>query len=173
MSLTPLYMPAVIANVQAPNNMLEYSAKSGFSFWSSTGLVSILALGGNFQATVKNPVGHTRNVFLHKAIVYSSVASVYARFYYNPTTNIPTTAKAVHNQRLNSGITTPVEVKSDLLGNAPTGGTDTSILLGLQSLNHISYDLTIVLVPGQMIGINMPFTGIAQALMSFVWVEYT
>lgn len=170
---------AVASGCQAGDGMLarvpvmtlsEYLQSAGRAFVSSTGRLS-LSLAGNVRITLENPSAD-RAICVSK-ISGLSTGTAWATVLRNPTSGLPGTIRP----HLNSIISMPggaAVLRCDISAATPLGGgTDTGVVFGIPSNNRfsISLDPGIVVPPGEMVGINVPFTGAADAALTVYWGE--
>lgn len=146
-------------------------AKQRF-FMAGTGKLT-LSLAGNLRATIGNPAGSGRMVYIARIAGLASAGPGWARFRINPTTGLPTGLKTPINVVIGSVVTAVTEVNADTsTTTAVGGGTDTGIDLGIPTGERISIDLPpLVLSPGVMLGINTPFAGATDTALSVYWFE--
>jgi hypothetical protein len=174
---------AVLASGQNPDgtvftlpvtNLFAELVGQGRFFLSSTGKLA-LAAAGNVRATLQNPAGSGRNLYVARIGSLASAGPAWATVWLNPTTGLPSSAARPHLNALVSGANTAGVgvMKADTDLTVPlAGGMDTGVVIGIPAGSRISLDLPpIVLVPGQTLGFNLPFTGAADAVMSVYWGE--
>lgn len=128
-----------------------------------------LSLAGNLRATVANPAGSGRLVYL-PAISAFATATGWASIIRNPTTGLPASAARPHlNAFLVPGAPPGVAVlKADTNASTPLGGgTDSGIVLGVPGGVREKIDLPpFVLYPGEVLGLNIPFAGAADVSLT-------
>jgi hypothetical protein len=146
----------------------------GRFFLASTGKLA-LAAAGNARATFANPAGSGRNIYLARIASLASAGPAWATVLINPTAGLPATAARRHLNALVSGADTQGVgvMKADVNLTTPlSGGTDTGVVIGIPAGSRVALDLPpFVLLPGQTLGFNLPFTGAADAVMSLYWAE--
>lgn len=163
----------------AGTNLIGYTAPStvrdallgNFSL-SSTGRTT-LTVAGNFRILFTNPTGSGRTARIHR-LAGMATAAGWAALFLNPTAGLPTTApRPVTNAVLGGGTPAVLTLRSDISATAPLGGgTDTGLVVGIPPNARHAYDLPpLFLAPGQSLGINVPFAGSADAVMSAYWTE--
>ncbi len=145
-------------------------------FFAGSGKWS-LAAAGDLKASIQNPSNSGRNVFIDR-IAALATGTAWAGFFINPTAGVPTTTPRRAN---NAVIGAPnglavIRIESRLstdIGTSPLGGgTDTGLTLGIPANQRVSLELPpLVLAPGVVLGLNIPFAGAADASMSLYWWE--
>lgn len=131
-----------------------------------------LAAAGNVRALIANPAGSGRNLSIVRVVVFATAVG-YATVYINPTTGLPSGPRAPMNALVGGGEAAVGTVNIDThLTTSLAGGVETSEVIGIPSNSRISIDLPpFVLAPGVSLGINVPFAGAADAVMSAYWFE--
>lgn len=131
-----------------------------------------LAAAGNVRGTISNPAGSGRNILVAR-LAGLGTGTAWARLRVNPTTGLPATAARPTINAIIGGAA-PVgilKVDTDLV-TPLGGGTDTGIDIGMPASARVSLDMPpMILSPGVSLGINIPFTGAADAALSVYWAE--
>jgi hypothetical protein len=151
-------------------SFVEQAAREGRAFVASTGRTT-LSVAGNFRATLTNPAGSGRNLLVYR---WSSMATNvgFARIRVNPTTGLPATVRPSSAQLVGGAAAVGV-LRSDTDATvALAGGTDTGIDIGIPPNGRTVLDFPPMIVPpGNLLGVNVPFTGAADSVLTLYWVE--
>lgn len=153
-------------------DLASYLAGLGRAYIVGSGRMS-LAVAGNVRATITNPVNSGRNVLISKIVSFGTARS-WADVRLNPTTGLPVSAprpvvNAIFGQpggvaqlRVDTDATTP-------LG----GGTDTGLVIatGPEDRTPVELKPYLLIAPGVVAGINVPFAGAADAVLTAYFAE--
>lgn len=151
--------------------MKEFLQSSARTFISSTGRMS-LAVAGNVRVTVANPADSGRNLVISKITGMSTVVA-WATLWRNPTSGLPAAVRPHLNGIIHAAEGVAV-LKADTSTTTPLdGGVNTGVVFGIPANTRfeILLDPGVLLVPGQVAGINVPFAGAADAVMTLHWGE--
>lgn len=139
---------------------------------ASSGRVT-LAAAGNLRAVMQNPAGSGKTLSVVRLAAFTT-ATGYGSLYVNPTVGVPVTAaRPAMNAVIGGGVPAVATLRVDTnLTVALGGGTDTGIVVGLPAGARTSLDFPpLIITPGVTLGINVPFTGAADATLSVYWFE--
>lgn len=159
--------------VVSPRTSTESQARAGKAFIASTGQV-ILAAAGHFRLTMQNPSASGKTIYLYKLVAFASAGPAYGDVYVNPTAGLPATAKAVSNEFIGHSTTAVAVIKADSNLVTPlSGGTASGITVVVTNSRRETFDLAPMIIPaGVTVGINVPFTGAATAVVNaYFWEE--
>lgn len=132
-----------------------------------------LSLAGNFRATLENPAGSGKTLYVVRLSAFAT-ATGWARLFVNPTTGLPTAAP---RYELNAVLGHPNPAVAVLRADTDTtvalgGGTDTEIDLAVPANERVEVDMPpLVVAAGNVVGINVPFAGAADSTMNVYWYE--
>jgi hypothetical protein len=135
---------------------------AGNVFMWSSGVISGLVALTNIRAYINNPVGSGKTLYIFSLVIDNGgTGGLYASVMANPTTNLPTTAKAGINMNMGASSTTAITCFADT-GTAMTGGvTVPSAFAAPNMRTEFLEDQQIFVVPaGSKIGINVPIIGV-------------
>lgn len=150
---------------------VESKASAGAVYLSGTGNIA-LSVAGNLRLTIANPTGSGKTLYIYRLSTYSSAAG-FAGLFVNPTLGLPVGVRPVNNvyvgnPTVGKGVVNADENATTALG----GGTDTGVTFGIPAGNHSIFDLPPLIVPaGVTLGVNVPFTGAANATLNAYWYE--
>ncbi len=166
---TPFTLP-IEGNVTANKPQLQTAAEQGKVYFAGSGRIT-LSVAGNIRATLTNPATATTNIHVVKMAGFTT-AITWAKLLLNPTTGLPASAaRPVNNNILGQpGDISVLKVDTDATV-ALGGGTDMGADVGLPNAARweLEFNVPEVLAPGVTLGIAVPFTGSADATMSFFW----
>lgn len=150
---------------------VESAARSGYAFKSSTARMALTA-AGNVRATIANPAGSGRRLLLHR-MTGLATGIAWARMYVNPTIGLPAGVRPVNNAFIGHPVTPVAEMRADTnLTTALGGGNDSGLDVGIPNGTRWTLELEPMIVPaGVTVGVNVPFAGAADAVMTAYWVE--
>lgn len=97
----------------------------GQEFFSGSAATSVL-VNQAFRYLVKNPAGSNKTCYVYRIDAYSSVAFP-MRVLFDPTTNLPTTARPLTVTLLGSPNVPVCQIFADVGTAAESGGTDTGV----------------------------------------------
>lgn len=152
-------------------DLIEGAVRDGRAFKSSTARMT-LAAAGNVRATIQNPAGSGRRVLVYK-LTGLATGTAWARMRVNPTTGLPVAARPVNNAYVGHPNTAVAQMKADTdLTVALGGGTDSGLDVGIPSGSRWELKLEPMIIPaGVTLGVNVPFAGAADAVMTAYWIE--
>lgn len=139
---------------------------------AGTGRIT-LNVAGNLRIVAQNPAESAKTISIVR-IAGLTTGTGWASIVLNPTTGVPSTAaRPILNAVAGGGIPSLLTLRADTSTTVPLGGgIDTGLVLGMPGNERVSLDLPpIILTPGVTLGINIPFTGAADAAMSIYWIE--
>lgn len=139
---------------------------------AGTGRIT-LNVAGNLRIVVANPAGSARTMSIVR-LAGLTTGTGWASILLNPTTGVPATAaRPILNAVAGGGIPSLLTLRADTSATVPLGGgIDTGLVLGMPGSERVSLDLPpIILTAGVTLGINIPFTGAADAALSIYWIE--
>lgn len=151
--------------------MISQATRAGRNFSASTGRLTLTA-AGNVRAIIQNPAGSGERVILYQ-MTGLATGLAWANVYINPTVGVPATAaRSNSNQSIgNPGASAAImRVDQDAL-TALSGGTDTQLVIGVPSGARWELSLFMVIPPGVTMGLNIPFAGAADAVMTAYWIK--
>jgi hypothetical protein len=140
-----------------------------------------LSVAGNVRALISNPASNangnpdgSHRIVTVVGLSAFGTGTAWADIYENPTAGLPTTAIRPR-WRMNSAVgdAGTVEVRVDTSATtALSGGADTGMVLGLPNGNRSDIrPIGKVILPGQSIGVNVPFAGAASEAFNLYIVE--
>lgn len=145
----------------------------GEMFFGGTGELT-LTVAGNVRVVLSNPAtsGLTCYVVRFDAL---STAVGFAELLVNPTAGVPTAARPINPANLGSGRAAKAQLFSDTNSTtALSGGVDSGVSIGIGSNSLQRYDLMdtpLIVPPGAMLGVALPFSGTATATFNLWWFE--
>ncbi len=147
--------------------------QGGRFYLAGSGQLS-LAVAGNVRAMVANPADSGVVAYLVRMTTFGTGRS-WTTLYRNPTIGLPTTAvRPVLNAVMGPPVpAAKLELRVDTNATeALSGGIATGIVLGAGAERRNSVDLPpFVVYPGEVVGVNVPFAGAADATMNLYWYE--
>jgi hypothetical protein len=159
------------AEVYTVNALSAALAQQRF-FLAGTGPL-VLALAGNARATIGNPAGSGRNVYIARLVLFSN-ATGEASLFVNPTAGLPATGARSHLNGIVGAAAGVAVLKADTsTTTALSGGTDTGLIMAFPVSTRVSVDMPpLVLTPGVTLGINIPIAAASsRSVMSVYWFE--
>lgn len=150
--------------------VVETAQRAGRAFSASTSRLT-LAAAGNFRATIQNPTGSGKNVFVYKLTGFAT-AIAWARLRVNPTTGLPATLRTNVNDFVGHPNTGVAVMRADTdLATALGGGSDSGIDIGIPNGTRWMIETLKVIPPGITLGINAPVAGASDAVITAYWFE--
>lgn len=130
-----------------------------------------LSLAGSVRGLISNPVGSTVGLTVVGMTAFATAVG-WAQLILNPTTGLPALT------RPGLALNPAPQVRQSQVGadtNTTTalgGGTDTGVIIGLPGGSRIQVSpIGLVLAPGMSLGLQIPFTGSADAEFALYLVE--
>lgn len=144
---------------------------SGQVFLSGTGELT-LSVAGNVRMVLQNPAGSGKQLYVEKLDVFSSAVG-FAELLVNPTAGVPTAVRPANNVNFGSAAVAVGRVLADTSATtALSGGIDSGVSVGVGVNVLTRYELAPIIVPpGVSLGIQLPFTGAANASVNIYWLE--
>lgn len=132
----------------------------------------VLTVAGNVRALVTNPTGSGRNVTV-VGLTGFATGTGWANVYLNPTAGLPATAVRPFLGLHPAGDTPITQMRVDTdAAVALSGGTDTGVVIALPGgVPREIKPIGKTLVPGQSLGLNVPFAASADVAFSLFLVE--
>jgi hypothetical protein len=145
---------------------------NGLAFIVGSGRVE-LSVAGNVRATITNPAGSGRVVTLLGLSAFGT-GTAWASIYIDPTAGLPgSLPRPLWRMNPAAGDAGVVEVRVDTdTTTALSGGTDTGLVLGLPGGERSEIrPIGKLLLPGQVLGVNVPFAGAASEAFNLYLTE--
>lgn len=152
----------------ATTQTLEARSRTGSAYFGNSTLQT-LAAAGNFRLTISNPSASGKTLYIYR-LTGLTTATGFAHLYINPTAGLPATSRTVNNMLIGGAAGVGTVASDTSAVTALSGGTDAGVDFGLPANARFSLDLApLVVGAGVTLGINVPFTGAAQASVTAYW----
>lgn len=125
----------------------------------------------NLRATLENPAGATRNMFVYSFTVLSTVAATLSLLI-GPTAGLPTTARTPVNRKI-GGRASAALMNADMNITALSGGTTASTQLALPANTRIevTFDHPLIMAPTVKLGVSVPLATGGDVNLNIAWWE--
>lgn len=150
---------------------LQAQASNGEAFLGGTGMLT-LTVAGNVRMLLSNPTGSGKTMYVSKLDVFSSAVG-FGELFVNPTVGLPTVLMKSNNVYFGYPTTAVGTLHADTsTTTALSGGVDAGVSIGVGSNALTVYQLPPIIIPaGVSLGIQLPFTGAANASVNAYWWE--
>lgn len=158
-----------IVDTQDPQTV---AIQAGELFLAGSGELS-LTVAGNARITVQNPSTSTKNVYIYRLDIFSSMAG-FAELFVNPTTGLPSGVRPNNNLLIGNSTTANAIINADTNSTtALSGGTNTGVSIGAGAnvLTSYPFNPLMIIPPSVTVGVNVPFTGSANISINILWQE--
>lgn len=159
------------ASVDAQTNYGVSKTDLARSFMAGTG-VQTAALATNLRATLQNPGGSGKNLYIYSFTAHVTVAATLT-LRINPTSGLPAGARTPTN-KLVGGAAASAVMLADLNAATPLGGgtlSSTELMLAANSRVEINFDHPLRLGAGLTLGIGVPLSAAGSVNVNVSWWE--
>ena len=158
-----------LAHAQLISSPTQAQAVQGKAFVATTGPMT-LALAGNMRALFTNPAGSNVTVLINRiATVNTTVATVFANMYLNPTNGLPIAVGYASNVILGGPASKAYFTNDTSVATPLSGGT--LIMPFVVPPGRTEFDTSFVVNPGSSVGFNSAFAGAAIGEIVFYYTE--
>ena len=162
---------ALVDAVDAQTDFGRKKVEDQDSFVNGSGRLSA-ALANNLRATLQNPVGSGKNLFIYALTAFCTVQA-YGELRINPTTGLPVGLRTASNKRVGGRASFAV-MNADLNATTPLGGgslASTVIAISPGRREEITLDHPFMLAPGITMGVGVPLSAAGDIVLNVSYWE--